>query len=129
MRVGIRSGVGIGDGDATEALAADDLWRRLRIPGRVFEVEMIAGVAVRPPVDGDREDVTLGVESAGAEEARQHAADFDLVIVERHGQHLRAGGPRLAREAGGRAAATRSPQRTASRRRPRAASPGGSRRR
>ena len=69
MRVGIRAGVGIRDGDAAEALAADDLRRRLDIPGRVLEVEMIARIAVRPAVDGDGEDVALGVESAGAEQA------------------------------------------------------------
>ena len=69
---------------------------RLDVPGRVLEVEVVARIAVRPAVHGDGEDVARGIESAGAEQALQHASHFALVILERHRQHLRPSGTRLA---------------------------------
>src|SRR5262245_9508250 len=64
VRVRIRAGIGVGDGDVAEALTTNELRARLHVPGRVLQVEMVAGIAVWPAVDGDGEDVTRGIEAA-----------------------------------------------------------------
>ena len=68
---------------------------------RVGQAVVGVGVAVRPAVDGDRDDVARRIEAAGAEDARELIADVALEGLERRRQQVGAADavlflPRLA---------------------------------
>src|SRR5271170_4960743 len=85
VRIGGSAGVGIGDGDAAEAGAADDM-RRLPVgPVRIEQRIIFVGVTVRPAVDRDGGNVAGRIETAGTEDARQLVADVALEGLEARG--------------------------------------------
>ncbi len=104
--IGGPAGVGIGDGDAAKAGAADHIGLAL---GRQVFIEqgvVFGGVAVGPAVDGDGGDVAGGVEAAGGQGPGQLVAGVALEVLEGGGQKLGAAGAVLvvfgqARLAGG----------------------------
>src|SRR5262249_7951919 len=70
------AGIRVGDRDPPERLAAD-LARRLPVgPVRIPQRVVLVGVAVRPPVDRDRIDVTRRIEVGAIENARQLIANL-----------------------------------------------------
>src|SRR5271170_4079104 len=102
--VSSRSGVGIGDGNPPVAparnIAGAFAFRPIWVPQRV----VLVGITVRPAVDGNRFDVSCGIESACTEHTLQLVTDVPLKCFKGSGQQfvmsrtlLLAGGqPRLA---------------------------------
>ena len=101
MRKGVPARIGIGNRDPA-AWRAGNLQDRLilrRIEKRVKK----AGIAMRPTVDRDRENVARGVKIKGAEHGSQLLGDLGLKVLERHVQQGGTPGAGLVilRQAGG----------------------------
>jgi len=62
--VGRRAGIGIGDCDPSECTPADHVRALLRGEGWVAECVVGIGIAVRPAIDGEREDIAGWIEAA-----------------------------------------------------------------
>ncbi len=108
--VGVRAhaGIRVGDGDAAEFLAGDQVRRVIGVVADVAQRVVFRRVTVRPAVDRDALDVVLGIEAALVQCAAELVADIALERFERRCQHLRAPGlvllalgePRLRGRAG-----------------------------
>ncbi len=88
VRIGVATGIGVGDGDTADRLAGP-LEHRLI----VVAIEQGAGdiaVAMGPAIDRDGRDVAVAGEAAGAEHAVELVADDLLEIGELHCVQLRA---------------------------------------
>src|ERR1700689_2272402 len=83
IRVRPAAGIRIGDGDATELRAPDDVralgLRDVRIEQRVI----FRRVAVRPPIHGDGGDIADGIETSLPQGASELIADVALEGIER----------------------------------------------
>src|SRR6476619_1416473 len=73
--VGGGASIGVGDRNAAETRPAKHVRRRTFRPVRVKQRIVFVGVTMRPAVDGDRRDISFGVEPAGAKDVRQLAAN------------------------------------------------------
>src|SRR5947208_3506088 len=88
----VRTGVGVGDGDASEAFAANDPRLLARLPLGIEQCIGCVSVAMSPAIDGDALDVARGIEARAAEHAAQLVADVALEFLERSAHQLNPSG-------------------------------------
>src|ERR1700728_25082 len=100
LRLGAR--IRVGDGDAPEALAPEDVRRLAFGPFGIEQRRVTVRVAVWPAIDGDAENVLLRIEAAGTEHAPELVAHLVLEGGKRGREQLGASGPvlRLGGQAG-----------------------------
>src|SRR5258708_3070321 len=80
--------IGIGDGNLTESLAADDMRTLLGWNVGIRDGVICVGVAQGPAIDSDCENVVGGVKACRAEHTVQLLANLKFEIAERHGQEF-----------------------------------------
>jgi len=89
--IGIRRGIGVGYRNAAKSLPGNQAgWFATLKPEWIRQRIILIGVAVRPTVNRDGENVFRRIESTIAQDARQLLADAALDGLERRGQQLGA---------------------------------------
>src|SRR5262249_37749064 len=78
-----RAGIGVGNGDSSELLSADDI-RALRFrPIRVEERVIFVSITVRPTVDRNPLNIFPGVNPSRAQDTRKLVSRFAFEIFKR----------------------------------------------
>src|SRR5882724_5211539 len=90
VRVSRRRRVGVCDRYAAKGFAGDFAWTLSCGPFRVEKIVVFVRVAMRPAIDGNRVNITRGIEAAGAENAAQLVADIALECFKRSREQITA---------------------------------------
>src|SRR6476646_6094003 len=90
VSVGRSCRVGVCNRNAAKGFAGDFAWTLSRGPFRIEKVVVFVRVAMRPAIDGDRVNITPGIEAAGTENAAQLVADITLERFKRSREQITA---------------------------------------
>src|SRR5882672_3822124 len=90
VRVGRSCRIGVCNRYAAKGFAGDFAWTLSSRPFGVEKIVVFVCVAMRPAIDGNRVNITRGIEAASAENAAKLVADIALECFKRSRKQITA---------------------------------------